>query len=405
MTMNDDDKRLLHWLTLAHTPGLGLIGANRLLRAFFNDIEALFAAELANLEVRGLRPEIARALVKRAALPTARQELSKIRASHHHCLTPDHPFYPTLLREISDPPLILYGLGDLTVLQQPMVAVVGARAATSYGRKIAARLASDLAAGGITIISGGACGIDESAHQGALAATGGKTVAVMGCGLDVVYPPQNKKLFAMIATTGMLLSEYSLGTKPEPFRFPARNRIISGIAVGTVVIEAARRSGSLITAKMALEHGREVFAVPGRTDSNKSEGCHRLIQEGAKLVHRAEDVLQELAISPLATLVSPTKTAGVAAFAGNGATGTDLIKGSTGREGQTATINGDQDCPATTSNPEIAAILAVLDHYPKAIEEIIAHSQLPTHQVNAVLLELELLGLVESEPGPKYRRQ
>lgn len=368
---NEADHHLLRWLSLAHTPGLGLVGANRLLAAY-GDIEALFRAGLDDLSARGVRREIALALTRRTGLAPARQELARIRRAGIHCLTRSDPAYPPLLQEISDPPLILYGQGDLAALRQPVLAVVGARSASVYGRKMAETLAGDLAATGITVISGGALGIDSAAHQGALAAPAGRTVAVLGCGLDVIYPPQNKKLFAMIAATGMLLSEYPLGTKPEPFRFPARNRIISGIAVGTVVIEAARRSGSLITAEMALDQGREVFAVPGRADSSKSEGCHRLIQEGAKLVHRSADILAELALSPLPA--------------------------------QSQILPGPELAPPLALDGDAGAILAVLDEYPRDIEEIIATCRLPTQRVNAGLLELELLGRVETEPGPQYRK-
>ena len=367
----DADSHLLEWLTLAHTPGLGLVGAARLL-THYGGVAEIFAADSQELQSRaGLRPQIAAALVGRRALPQARRELELIRKAGCHCLPWDAPTYPALLREISDPPLLLYGRGDLAALAQPALAVVGARAATVYGKKIAATLAAGLAGAGLTVVSGGALGIDSAAHQGALSVKGGRTVAVLGCGLDVVYPPQNAKLFNEICQNGLLLSEYPPGTQPEPFRFPARNRIISGMATGCTVIEAARRSGSLITAEMALEHGREVFAVPGRIDSGKSEGCHRLIQEGAKLVHRLEDILRELAISPLpAQALATTEQSGSAASAGE-------------HERQ---------------------LLAALDGYPRDIEEIIAACRLPAPQVNALLLELELKGLVESSPGPQYRR-
>lgn len=365
------DKDLLEWLTLTHTPGLGLVGANRLL-GHYGGIAAIFSAGSDDLQAQtGLRASIAKALARRTALPKARVELARVRQAGFHCLPWDDPAYPALLREISDPPLIIYGRGDLQALAATGVAVVGARAATTYGKKIAASTAAGLAANGFTVVSGGALGIDSAAHQGALGVRGGRTVAVLGCGLDVVYPPQNDKLFAEITGNGLLLSEYPPGTQPEPFRFPARNRIISGISTGCVVIEAARRSGSLITAEMALEHGREVFAVPGRVDSGKSEGCHRLIQEGAKLVHRMEDILRELAGNPL---TAPAETAGQAIACAGGAV-----------------------------SPEEELVLAALDPYPRDIEEIIAACPLPAHQVNALLLELELKGRVENSPGPQYR--
>ncbi len=386
MTTNDPDIPLLRWLTLAHTPGLGLTGANRLLNAR-GDIEQLFAAGPEDLKALGLRPKSALALVRREGLAAARRELAAVRRAGLHCLSRDHPLFPPLLKEINDPPLMLYGHGNPAALEQPALALVGARAASVYGLKMAEKLAADLAAAGITVVSGGALGIDSAAHRGALTAAGGRTVAVLGCGLDVVYPPQNKKLFAMIAATGMLLSEYPPGTKPEPFRFPARNRIISGLSMGTAVIEAARRSGSLITAEMALDQGREVFAVPGRADSNKSEGCHRLIKEGAKLVHGVGDILEELKVSPLASQSpAPEEEAAATGCPATG-TGTDRAAGN-----------------AAAPRDDTATVLAALDDYPRPIEEIIARAGLPAQRVNAALLELELLGRVEAEPGPEYRK-
>ncbi|MDZ7641296.1 MAG: DNA-processing protein DprA [Desulfurivibrio sp.] len=369
----ETDQRLLNWLTLLFTPGLGPVAAGRL-RAGYGSIEAILAAGANDLQAHGLRRASAEALARGNARPQAQQELARIRRAGLHCLTLDDPAYPALLREINDPPLVLYGYGDLEALRRPAVAVVGSRAATTYGKKIATRLGAELAEAGCTVLSGGALGIDSAAHQGALEANGA-TAAVLGCGLDVVYPPQNRRLFQTIGQNrGLLLGEYPLGTKPEPFRFPARNRIISGLAIGCVVVEAARRSGALITAEMALEQGREVFAVPGRVDTSKSEGCHRLIQEGAKLVHASTDILRELAVSPLTT-------------------------------GEPA---GDAGAPATspeTTPPgaEEQAVLAALDGYPRAIEQIIADCRLPAPRVNALLLELEVRGLVESSPGPQYR--
>lgn len=360
----------LLWLTLAQTPGLGPVGARRLL-AHFGGIEQVFAVGAGELQAAaGIGPKIARAIAGRTALPQAEQELARAARAGVHCLALPDPAYPALLREIADPPLVLYAKGDPELLRRPAIAVVGARAATMYGKKMAEDFAAALARAGLVVASGLALGIDTAAHQGALAA-GGTGIAVLGCGLDVIYPPQNKNLFAMLAATGMLLSEYPLGTQPEGFRFPARNRIISGISQGVVVIEAASRSGSLITAEFALEQGREVFAMPGRVDSGKSEGCHRLIQEGAKLVQRAEDILAELGQLP----------------------------GLTGTTSTPALVAGPTKPPTATE----AAILAVLDQYPRDIEEIIAACGLPAHTITAALLGLELSGRIEASPGPQYR--
>lgn len=377
MTTTDPDIHPLRWLTLVHTPGLGPAGANRLLKAC-GGIEELWAADRQQLLETGVRPSVVEDLLKRSGLNSARRELAGARKEKLHILTQDDPLFPPLLREINDPPLLLYGRGELETLTRPNLALVGARAASSYGLKMAERLGAELAAAGITVVSGGAMGIDGAAHRGALSARDGKTVAVLGCGLDQLYPPQNKKLFAMIAATGMLLGEYPPGIRPEPFRFPARNRIISGMSVGAVVIEAARRSGSLITAEMAMEQGREVFAVPGRADSGKSEGCHRLIQEGARLVQRAEDILSELRLNPLIAMGAASEPAASMEHKG---------------EGEHA-----------AQDRESAALLAALDEYPRAIEEIIAACGLPAWKVNALLLELEIAGRVEMESGPKYKK-
>ncbi len=208
------------------------------------------------------------------------------------------PRYPALLAPIPDPPLVLWMRGDPSAFDQPSVAIVGSRAATSYGLEAASRLAGDLAAAGALVVSGLARGVDSAAHRGALAA-GGQTVAVLGSGVDVVYPPEHGALCEAIAAEGVVLSEWPPGTAPHPFHFPARNRIISGLSLAVVVVEAAEKSGSLITAGCALEQGRAVMAVPGNILSGRHRGCHGLIRDGAAVVESAEDVLAELRSSSL----------------------------------------------------------------------------------------------------------
>lgn len=205
-------------------------------------------------------------------------------------LVRDDDGYPSILREISRPPLVLFVRGN-PVPDAERIAIVGSRAATQYGKRVAEEIAMGVASQGVTVVSGAAQGIDSAAHKGALRA--GRTVAVLGCGVDVVYPKSNAKLIAEIAETGAVLSEYPPGTQPFPAFFPQRNRIISGLSRGTLVVEAAERSGSLITAELALSEGRDVFAVPGGIYSDLSRGCHRLIQQGAKLAASAEDILGE----------------------------------------------------------------------------------------------------------------
>lgn len=363
------DAHLLDWLVVTSTPGLGPSGL-RLLLERFGGPSAILSASRAELErIPGLRAGVVHALFRPSAREEAKRELDRTRRQGIAILTWDQPAYPALLSNIPDPPLLLYAKGDLDCLGQPALGVVGARAATSYGRQIAETLAYQLARRGLVIVSGFALGIDTAAHRGALRA-GGRTVAVLGNGLDMIYPEQNRNLFDKIAETGTLVSEYPLGTKPDGFRFPARNRIISGLALGVLVVEAARRSGSLITARQALDQGREVFAVPGRVDSWKSEGSHRLLQEGAKLVFRAEDILEE------------------------------LPPGLVGRP-----VN---DAPPASSEPlaaEEEQLLALMEVYPQTIDELIRQTGWPTAKVTELLLLLELKHCVESLPGKQYQRK
>lgn len=357
-----------HWLSLAFTPGLGPATLRKLVERFGSAPQILAASRKALKECPFLRKESLAGLCeqKMIAQAAADRELRLAEKTGATLLCWDDPLFPPLLKEINDPPPILYVKGSTQILSDPGIAMVGARAASSYGLQVAERLATELARHDLVITSGFALGIDTVAHRGALAA-GGKTIAVMGCGLDIVYPSQNRKLHGQIADLGAIVSETPLGTMPEGFRFPARNRIISGLSLGVVVIEAAHRSGTLITAHQALEQGRDVFAIPGRIDSPKSEGCHRLIQEGAKLVHSGADILEELALT----------------------TSTPL--------------------PATRPQPvvlppEEEKVFSQLEVYPKNIEAIIQAAQLPPHRISEILLILELRGLVASLPGKQYQR-
>ncbi|MGV1100454.1 DNA-processing protein DprA [Thiovibrio sp. JS02] len=357
------------WLTLALTPGLGPATIKKLLHRFGTVSQVFSAGYEALTACSFLRKESVPYLSgqKNALAAGVAKELFLAEKTGITILGWDDPLFPPLLKEIPDPPVVLYVKGSPQALGSRGVAIVGARAASSYGLQVAEKLASDLVKNGLAITSGLALGIDGAAHRGALAA-GGITIAVMGCGLDVVYPVQNKKLHDQIAETGAVISEYPFATMPENFRFPARNRIISGLSLGVVVVEAARRSGTLITAHQALEQGREVFTVPGRIDSPKSEGCHRLAQEGAKLIHSAGDILDELSM-PLPQLRPPRNTK-----------------------------------PAESLTPEEATIFAALEVYPKTIEQIISAARLPAQRVDAILLTLELRGLAASLPGKQYQR-
>ncbi len=267
-------------------------------RAFWNacakagDWRALLGADPSSLASAARSEEIARALARPFDLDVT-AEIRAVKKAGAAILTPFEGPYPRLLREIPDAPLVLYARGRLDKLDLPAVGIVGARESTRYGREVAAQIAADLSSAGLLVVSGMARGIDAAAHAAALEGPGG-TGAVLGCGVTTVYPGENAALWARVDKDGVLLTEYPLATEPLPRNFPVRNRIIAGMAAGVVVVEAARRSGSLITARYANEFGRDVFAVPGSINSATSEGCHALLRDGAILCRGAGDVLSEI---------------------------------------------------------------------------------------------------------------
>lgn len=283
------------------------------------------------------------------------------------------PAFPALLRQIPDPPIALFLRGDASLLGAPQLAIVGSRNPSGEGRRNAEEFAAFLARSGLAITSGMALGIDAAAHRGALKA-GGATLAVWGTGLDKIYPPSHRELAAEIAAQGLLVSEFAPGTPPLPYNFPRRNRIISGLAVGTLVVEAAHSSGSLITARLASEQGREVFAIPGSIHNPLARGCHRLIREGAKLVESAKDIFEELA--PLLALdATPARSSEKA------------------------------DAPAADSeDPEYHLLLNSMDYAPTSVDALVERTGLTPEVVSSMLLMLELQGQVEAAPGGHYSR-
>ncbi len=288
-----DRQNLFHWLALKRIPGLGPVGRVRLLRRFKTP-ERIFQADPLELEtVEGLRKTSLQALIHFQGREQVERELDQLEQKGIEVLTLQDPRYPPLLAQIPDPPLFLYYQGNPSERDRASLAVVGSRMGTPYGLKITERLARGLAQSGLTVVSGLALGIDAAAHWGALSG-GGRTVAVLGSGLDVLYPKENAKLFHRLREVGMVCSEFPPGTLPERQNFPIRNRIISGMSLGVVVVEAGQSSGSLITARLALDQGREVFAVPGSIDSYKSTGTNQLIKQGAKLVEHVRDILEEI---------------------------------------------------------------------------------------------------------------
>ncbi|MFP3982241.1 MAG: DNA-processing protein DprA [Desulfurivibrionaceae bacterium] len=362
---------LIDWLRLYLTPGLGIRSWQKLLSAFDGPREIL---EVSRDELRRLAPginrEVLEAVQGQEQRAAAEVELDKALRAGIRIITIKDSLYPEYLRHIFDPPPVLYLKGNPDLLNSRCIGVVGARSATVYGQRVAADLARRLSLQDFTIVSGMALGVDASAHEGALKGSG-KTVAVLGSGLDVVYPRQNQHLYDRIAEQGAVISECPLGSQPEPFRFPARNRLISGISLGVMVVEAARRSGSLITARCAMEQGREVFATPGRIDSRNSEGAHRLVKEGAKLVHTVEDITEEF---------SPAE--GVTA----------------GRE------PGQEESPPPSLTREEENLLPFLDLYPQSFDEILTRTGLSAAKLNELLCLLELKEIVEILPGKMIQR-
>jgi DNA processing protein len=365
-----DADELSAWLRLLETPGLGRDTARRLLAAFGSPqavCQAPFAAR------RGVVGDaLARALDEPPAgwaTLVGRTQAWLAASPRHHVVTLGDPAYPPLLLATADPPVLLYAIGDLAKLQAPSIAVVGTRHPSRQGLENARAFAAHLSQVGLTVVSGLALGIDGAAHEGGLEGPG-STIAVVGTGLDQVYPKRHQALAARIGEHGLLLSEYALGTPPLPPHFPQRNRILSGLSRGTLVIEAAVQSGSLITARLAAEQGREVFAIPGSIHAPQSRGCHALIKQGAKLVESAQDILEELRWADVRLAAPPS--------------------------------DGNLEPAAAGGPPD--EILDALGHDPVSLDALQARCGWPTDRLNARLLELELSGEVERLPGGLFQR-
>jgi DNA processing protein len=287
--------QLGYWIGFNRVPGIGVVRLRRLLDAF-GDVRTAWEAPASELAASGLQGRALGALIDARRRFDPASELSQLDRAGVRALAIDDPAYPARLREIYAAPPVLFVKGELRAADDLAVAVVGTRRATAYGKVATERLIGDLAGSGVTIVSGFARGIDTVAHRAALDA-GGRTIAVFACGLDVIYPPENRELAARIAGQGALVSEHPLGARPEATNFPARNRIVSGIARATLVVEAGAQSGALITARFAADQGRDVLAVPGPITSPGSLGANRLIQDGARLVLTADDVRAELGLA------------------------------------------------------------------------------------------------------------
>jgi DNA processing protein len=357
------------WLRLRSLPGVGTRTQHELLERF-GSVENIFAASRGQLEkALAGRHEAISAILDEPGAGSFQAEFDWLAQPGHHLLLWSDADYPQLLREIADPPVLLYVIGRRQALSNPQLAIVGSRNPSPAGRENAQAFAKSLAGAGLTITSGLALGVDGAAHRGALAA-GGSTIAVTGTGLDRVYPARHRELAHEIAAHGALVSEFALGTPPLPENFPIRNRLISGLSLGTLVVEAALQSGSLITARLATEQGREVFAIPGSIHAPQARGCHALIRQGAKLVETAQDILEEL--GPLASVARASAPQNAA--------------------------------PAATLDAPAAELLAQIGHDPVSVDTLIERSGLTAHAVSSMLLQMELRGLVSSCPGGKVQR-
>jgi DNA processing protein len=359
---------LHYWLALLRTPKIGSITGRKLLNAF-PKIEDLFIRSPQQLADFGLTKKTIDSLMN-PQWHLIEQDLNWLKDSQHHFITIQDSIYPSLLKEISDSPLALFVDGDPGILSSPQLAIVGSRNPSHTGMDNAYDFAKYLAQAGLIITSGFACGIDTQSHKGALAGKG-KTIAVMGTGLDKIYPAQNKVLAREILDQGgALISEFPIGTPAKAENFPHRNRIISGLSIGTLVVEATIRSGSLITARLAIEHGREVFAIPGSIHNPLARGCHALIRQGAKLIETAQDILEEL--WPLAA-VSVNEVC------------------SRPIEIEKVLIN--------KLDSEYLKLLEYIGYEATPVDMLVERSGLKTNNVSSMLLILELEGHIKSTPG------
>ena len=363
-----DASQLAAWLRLDQAPGLGFMTAHRLLSALGSP-EAVFAADAAQLQSM-VGDKLARMLLappSPATIALIDRTLAWAALDGNHLLTLADAAYPQLLLEIPDPPLLLYAKGRIDLLNQPSLAIVGSRNASAQGAVHARQFAQTLSAAGLTIISGLALGIDTAAHEGALL-DGGATVAVIGTGADIVYPARNHGLAHRIAEQGCIVSEYALGTPALPANFPRRNRIISGLARGTLVVEAAAQSGSLITARLAAEQGRDVYAIPGSIQSPLARGCHDLIRQGARLVENAHDILCDFG------------------------------------DHQSHNLALQVPAPLHASDHPDNELLKIIGYDPVSLNVLAVRARLDTAAINAQLLTLELDGQVEMLAGGMVRR-
>ena len=359
-------KDLYYWIALRLAFGIGNINYKNLI-SHFGAPENVFKARPDELgQVEGITARAIDSIRNFKFDRAVDKELDLINKKAVAIITLNDAAYPKNLKNIYDPPPLLYVKGALSSSDHKAFAIVGSRNASEYGLTATERISRELAVHGITIVSGMARGIDSCAHDGALAARG-RTIAVLGSGIDVIYPPENRRLYESITSHGAVVSEFSMGTKPNAYNFPARNRIISGLSLGVLVVEASLHSGSLITAQLALEQGRDVFAVPGNVHSYKSKGTHKLLKDGARLVESAQDILEEIRVNDSA-----------------------------------AAIRKEQPNKTILLSGELQSVYQQLHEEPLHMDEIIAKTGFTSSRLSALLLELELNNLIQQLPGTRF---
>jgi len=353
------------WIALNRVTGIGPVGFRALLSYFHDDVETAWKAGRTELARAGIARRAIENLLKLRATINPQAELERLEKLRIRVVTWGDRLYPPLLREVDDAPPVLYLYGKLTEADRFALAVVGTRNSSTYGQQVTQRMVTELARGDVTIVSGLALGIDTIAHTAALDA-GGRTIAVLACGLDIIYPPVNRGLARRIVESGqgVLMSEYPPGTQPEGSNFPARNRIISGLSLGVLVVEAPERSGALITADKALKQGRDVFAIPGSILSSRSTGVNKLIQDGARPVMDVKDIIESLNLFMIP------------------------------RQIEMQAILPD--------NAEEKKLLELLSHDPLHIDDLIRESALPTNDVISVLTMMELKGMIRQVGSMQY---
>jgi DNA processing protein len=365
--MNADSLR--PWFRLKSVSGVGNHLFKRLLQRFHSPKHVFEASIEELLQVEGMSRGTASGIQNFKMPDKVEKDLTLTLKKGYEIITMNHPDYPPLLHEIPDPPPFLYVYGKIDPLKSH-IAVVGSRNATNYGMATTKRLCENLASIGIAVVSGMARGIDTSAHIGSIEGKG-KTIAVLGSGFGRIYPAENRDLFHKISENGAVITEFSMHTEPESYNFPIRNRIISGISLGTVVVEATRKSGSLITARLAGEQNREVFAVPGSVHSFKSTGTHTLIKQGAKLVEHVQDILEEFPFLQLRT---------------------DLCQ----------SIESIQSSTQSSMTDNEKIVFKAMDDYPIHIDEIVRKTEMEPGKLSSLLLRMELKGVICQSPGKRF---